>query len=225
MGPVAGKYGVDLVDRSQLGCGVVRGSPFRYFGDVQSEPPECATWPQDWGTDVAQVDPDVVLVVVGRWEVMDRVHNGDWTRVGDAPFDDYLDSELSTAVSTLSSHGAAVAFATAPYYKRGEQPNGSLYPEDQPWRVDKWNQLLRAFVAQDGSTSLVDLGGLLSPQGKLAYSINGVTVRQSDGVHITLQGGRWLAPQLLPSLTQLVERPPTTTAATTIPRPSTTRPR
>jgi peptidoglycan/LPS O-acetylase OafA/YrhL len=223
MSSVSGKYGVDLVDRSQLGCGIVRGNPFRYFGAVQAEPPECASWPRDWANDVAQLDPDVVLVVVGRWEVMDRVHDGDWTRIGDAPFDDYLDSELATALSTLSSHGAVVAFATAPYYKRGEQPNGSLYPEDEPWRVDRWNQLLRAFVGQGGPTALVDLGGLLSPQGKLAYSINGVTVRSSDGVHITPQGGRWLAPQLLPSLTQLVQRPPTTTVATTIPRPSTTR--
>ncbi len=223
MSPMTSKYGVDLIDRSQLGCGIVRGSPFRYFGDVQPEPPECATWPQDWAKDVAQVDPDVVLVVIGRWEVMDRTYKGQWTRIGDNAFDTDLDSELATALSTLSSHGAVVTFATAPYYKRGEQPNGGLYPEDETWRVDRWNQLLRAFVAQNGSATLVDLGGLLAPQGKMTYTVDGVTVRASDGVHITPQGGRWLAPQLLPALTQLVQRPPTTTVATTTPPPSTIR--
>ena len=203
-GHVAGALGSTASissNRSQLGCGVVRGSPFRYFGDVQQEPPECATWPQDWAKDVAQLDPDVVLVVIGRWEVMDRMHDGQTGRASATRRSTtYLDSELATAVSTLSSHGAVVdvrdrAVLQARRTTQRQPVSGGRDVAGRPVEPVACGRSSRRTV----QSTLVDLGGLLSPQGKLAYTINGVTVRASDGVHITPQGGRWLAPQLLPS--------------------------
>jgi len=224
MAPVSAKYDVDILDRARIGCGLARGGPLRYFGEEQPEPWGCDAWPQTWGDAVAKDDPDVVVVLAGRWEVVDRQHDGQWMNVGDAAFDAYLTSELATVTQIVSSRGAVVVFATAPYFKRGEKPNGSLYPEDEPWRVDQWNALLRAFVSSHPSTALVDLGALLSPQGKLAYTIDGIRVREGDGVHITPQGARWLAPQVLPGLTQLVERTPAPGTAAS-PPPSSIPPR
>ncbi len=37
----------------------------------------------------------------------------------------------------LSSTGARVIIASEPYNRRGEQPDGSLNPEDDPARVDR----------------------------------------------------------------------------------------
>lgn len=207
MNAVASRYGVELVDRTRLGCGIVRGGPYNYFGEDREQPPECENWPADWANDIATVDPDVVFVVTGRWEVMDRVYHGRWTRLGESGFDAYLIRELGRAATVLNRRGAHVVFATAPYYMRGERPDGGIWPEDEHWRVDTYNGLVRRVVDSHPGVALVDFGGHLSPGGTLARVIDGIQVRAGDGVHITLAGGRWLAPWLLPQLTALA-RPP-----------------
>jgi hypothetical protein len=84
-----------------------------------------------------------VLLLVGRWETMDRLHDGQWTHIGDPSFDAYLSGQLQQAFTVLGATGARLVVATEPYNRRGEQPDGSLYPEDQPDRVTRWNALLR----------------------------------------------------------------------------------
>jgi hypothetical protein len=149
---------------------------------------------------VAAFDPDVVVILVGRWETMDRVHDGRWTQLGDPAFDDYLGGQLTQAVNIASARGATVVFATEPYNRRGERPDGGLWPEDEPARVDRWNALLHQVAAQHPATvRMLDLGARLCPRGEFAWQVNGVRVR-SDGVHLTPDGVRWLTPWLMPQL-------------------------
>ena len=203
----ARQMGIDLLNEGTLGCGVVRGGPYEYFGATHPDLPECATWPQRWADLIRTHDPDVVFMVVGRWEVMDRVHNGTWTRVGDPAFDSYLESELETAVDVLTARGATVALATAPYYLRGERPDGGRWPEDDPARVDAFNKLVRDVAAHHPqSVAIVDLGGHTSVGGRYTPYIDGIEMRY-DGVHFTPLADRWLAPWLLPQLLALA--PPT----------------
>ena len=54
----------------------------------------------------------VPVVLVGRWELMDRVHGGRWTQIGDPVFDQYLLSELQTAIKVASSRGAKASRPT-----------------------------------------------------------------------------------------------------------------
>jgi peptidoglycan/LPS O-acetylase OafA/YrhL len=203
----ARQMGIDLLNEGTLGCGVVRGGPYEYFGATHPDLPECATWPQRWAGLVRAHDPDVVFMVVGRWEVMDRVHNGAWTRVGDPAFDAYLESELNTAVDVLTARGATLALATAPYYLRGERPDGGRWPEDDPARVDAFNRLIRDVAAHHPqSVAVIDLGGHTSVGGRYTPYIDGIEMRY-DGVHFTPQADQWLAPWLLPQLLALA--PPT----------------
>jgi hypothetical protein len=198
----AGPYDVDLVDRAVWGCGIVRGGPYRYVGQVDDQMPKCDEWPQRWQADVAEVDPDVVLVLIGRWEVMDRVHDGRWMHLGEPDYDAYVVSELEAALPVLTARGARVVLCTAPYYHRDQPkpPNGA-WPEDDPVRVDRENQLFRAFAARHPeSVSIVDLGGRLSPDGRFTRVVDGMTVRAKDGVHLAPDIGRWAAPWLLPEL-------------------------
>jgi len=196
-------YGVELVNRAVLGCGVVRGGPFRYFGSQYDARPWCQDWPRLWAADLASTGPDVVAVLLGRWEVMDRVYAGRWTHVGDPAFDGYLLTELDRAVIVLSARGSRVALLTAPYYKRGERPDGGRWPEDDPARVDRFDLLLRQVAARHtGTVTLVDLGRRMGPAGRYTDTVAGVKLRY-DGVHVTGGGARWLAPWLLPQLTAL----------------------
>lgn len=213
------RSGIALSHAALLGCGVARGGPLRYVGDEQEEPPACPTWPAQWSQSLKIHDPDVVLIVIGRWEVVDRFWQGRWTRLGDPEFDRYIETELEQAVATATELGARVAFNTAPYYSRGEQRDGSPWPEDNPLRVDRLNELVRQVAAgHPGVVTVVDLGARTAKAGAYTRSLDGVQLRY-DGVHLTPVGARSLAPWLLPQLEALgppvVPGQPTSTVAST----------
>ena len=90
---------------------------------------------------------------------------------------------------------------TAPYTHRSERPDGSLYDEDQPSRVNAWNRLLYESAARrPHDVSVVDLNGRVCPDGKFTWNVGDLPIR-SDGLHFTPVGvQRWIAPWLLPKL-------------------------
>jgi peptidoglycan/LPS O-acetylase OafA/YrhL/lysophospholipase L1-like esterase len=191
--------GFDFIDHTMMGCGIVRGGPYRYFGQVHDQGPDCDAWPSTWSAQLAQDRPDVALLMVGRWETMDRVNDGHWTQLGDPSFDAYLTGELQRAIDVLDATGGRLVVATEPYNRRGEKPDGSLYPEDQPERVSRWNALLRRVIGQHPNVAVLDLNKKLCPDGLYTANVDGVRVR-SDGVHFTPEGVGWLTPWLEESL-------------------------
>lgn len=199
--------GLDIRNRTILACGVARGGPYRYFGvTYPTVGPDCRRWPELWRRAIGVDDPDVALIMVGRWETMDRMYEGRWTHVGDPAFDAYLRSELELAIETAGSHGARVMLATEPYNRRGEQLDGSLYPEDLPERVTAWNKLLRDVAADHSGVSVLEFGDRVSPEGHFTWTAGGVQVR-SDGLHLSPAGvADWIAPWLLPQLRAAVGR-------------------
>jgi len=198
--------GFHFVDHTVIGCSLVRGGPYRYLGQTLDQKTECESWPSRWTAEAAADRPDAILLIVGRWETVDRVNEGKWTHIGDPAFDAYLAGELRRAVDILSANGAPLTVANLPYSRRGERPDGSLYPEDQPERVDQWNALLRRIIGQHGKVSpsipdigVLDLNKKLCPEGVYTAKVDGVEVR-SDGVHPTAEGVKWLTPWLEESL-------------------------
>jgi len=126
--------------------------------------------------------------------------------VGQPVWDDHLEGELEQAVSILTARGAHLIVYTFPYIDPPiEQADGSPYPENEPSRVDAWNQLLRQVAAKHpASVTLVDLNRMLDPDGHFAETVDGVDVRwPDDGIHITIAGGLWLQPRLLPQIGSL----------------------
>jgi peptidoglycan/LPS O-acetylase OafA/YrhL len=197
---------LDVRDRTMLGCGVVRSAPYRYFGQTYPRLlPKCRHWPRLWKRAIATDDPDVALVLVGRWETMDRKLAGRWRHIGDPVFDADLRSELHRAITVAGSQGAQVVLATEPYNRRGEQPDGSLYPEDRPERVTDWNRLLRSVADAHPGVTVVDFGRRVSPEGRYTESAGGVKIR-ADGLHLTPTGVQeWIAPWLIPRVVATVQ--------------------
>lgn len=196
---------LDVRDRTLMGCGISRTAPFRYAGRHHAGlMPACRSWPRIWQAAVARDDPDVALILVGRWETMDRVLGGRWTHVGDPEFDAHLRSELELAIRLAGARGAHVLLATQPYNRRWEQLDGSLYPEDEPERVTAWNHLLREVARDHPRVRVVELGARISPEGRFTWTAGGYQVR-SDGLHLTPSGVQgWIAPWLLPQLVAAV---------------------
>jgi hypothetical protein len=187
--------GIDFIDHTVIGCGIARGGPYRYSGQTLDQKPECDTWPDRWFQRIAHDRPRVVLLIIGRWEVVDRFYQGHWTHIGDPAFDAFLMGELQRALGILTGTGARLVVTTEPYNRRGEKPDGGLYPEDQPDRADHWNTLLRRIIGQRRDVAILDLNKKLCPNGVYTAKVDGLTVR-SDGVHLTPEGVRWLTPWL-----------------------------
>ncbi|WP_207549141.1 acyltransferase family protein [Mycolicibacterium peregrinum] len=191
--------GFHFSDYTTIGCGIARGGPYRSAGETLNQKPECDSWPERWAQRIAHDRPQTVLLMIGRWEVVDRTWKGRWTHVGNDAYDAYLKGELQRALDILSSTGARVVVTTAPYNRRGERSDGTLYPEDQPGRVQAWNTMLRNVVGQRPNVSVLDFNAKLNPDGKYTAKIDGVRMR-SDGVHPTSEAVQWLTPWLLDSL-------------------------
>lgn len=185
--------GFRFVDHTVIGCSLVRGTPYRYIGQTLEQRPECDSWPGRWSTQMSQDQPDVALLIIGRWETVDRVNEGKWTHIGDPTFDEYLKYELRRALNIAGASGVRVAVATVPYSRGGEKPDGRLYPEDQPERVNQWNTMLRNIVGEYLNVRVIDLNKKLGPDGVYTAKVDGIQVR-SDGVHLTPEGVKWLLP-------------------------------
>jgi hypothetical protein len=101
-----------------------------------------------------------------------------------------------------------VALMTAPSFDSGEQPDGQPWDEDSPAPVDRLNAIIGAVAAQHpGSVWVVPLNKCLDPNGHFTWTIGGKVVRQSDGIHTTVDGGTYLAPKILPDLAAIGRAP------------------
>ncbi len=212
--PTQRKYGYTLSDKGILGCGVVDGPSVELLGALDETPPACngspltpgepATsqpWPDQWLSAMSVVNPNVVVVLAGRWEVVDREYHGAMTNILHPAFAAYVKSQLELASRLVTTTGANLVFLTAPCTDEGEQPDGQPWPEDDPARLAEYNKLVREVAALHPTTdSVVDLYAAACPGGKFTTTIDGVDVRRNDGVHFTPQGGVLLAKDIMPGI-------------------------
>ena len=160
----------------------------------------------------------MALLIIGRWETVDRVNEGQWTHIGDPTFDSYLNAELQRALDIAGSTGARVMVATVPYSRGGEKPDGRLYPEDQPNRVNQWNAMLRAAVDRGAQFVLqARAGGFACGQGRRtamnmrAGGFDAVYIGTANHLHYAAA-----KKALLAGYHVLLEKPFTATAAEAI---------
>ena len=228
---VAAQYRIQLINEGAPGCSLSMdqlikvlwytlppGAPCRSGNPAALD----ARW-QHW---IDTYNPDVV-VYLARGELFDQEVAGQWTNLGQQSFDRYVRGRFKDAVHVLGSRGAAVVLLTTPYYDSGEQPSGAPWPEDQTARVGLDNAIIKGVVRRArpvarvptttpdvpatttprvesaSSVSLFDFGSLVSPGGHFSPRVDGVDLRCQDGVHITVRGGEWVAPRLLPELARL----------------------
>ncbi|MFF5290075.1 acyltransferase family protein [Paractinoplanes globisporus] len=192
--------------RAIQGCGIATLPDILELGTPHTNYPGCTSWEQRWQRGVDRDNPDVSVIELNRWELMDRRYQGTYQHVGDPAYDEYLGEQLDTAIGIAGSRGAAVVLLTAAYTHRSEKPDGSLYSEDDPSRVDAWNSLLRVVAARHpGKVTVLDIDPLVCPDGRFTWSIDGMRVR-SDGLHYTPAAvQKIIAPWLLPRLADIAE--------------------
>jgi peptidoglycan/LPS O-acetylase OafA/YrhL len=207
MSPYASRYGLVMRGRPLDGCGLVTTVPYNFHGTPTYPLAPCARWPSIWRSEVRQLHPQVVALVFGWWDAMDRMYQGTWQHLGDPAFDAYERAQIERAVSVLDSTGAHVALMTSPFYDSGEQLDGQPWDEDAPARVDLLNTMIESVAAMHpGTVSVVPLNRYLDPDGRFTWKIDGELMRFADGVHTTEAAGTYLAPKILPQLLSMGRR-------------------
>jgi peptidoglycan/LPS O-acetylase OafA/YrhL len=208
------KYNYVLSDDGILGCGVVMGPEVELMGVRAQTPSACngssvtpgevlkdQPWPYQWLNAMAVTHPNVVVLLAGRWEVVNREYNGQWTNILNPTFAAYVKHQLELTSALVTASGANMVFLTAPCTDEGEAPDGAPWPEDDPARITEYNKLVRQVAQEHPSTdSVVDLFAATCPGGKFSTDIDGKAVRRSDGVHFTPDGGDILGPKLMPAI-------------------------
>ncbi len=188
-----------VVDAAQFGCPIARNGFYRFLGQIDQFLAKC-----DWATffpqDLADNNPDVVVLTTGIWEVVDRILPGQtqWRHIGDPVVDHYFESELLSAIDTLAATGATVVLLTYPHLQAGANQGYTNLPESDPARVDRLNALMRDAVSRrPGVAKLIDF------QGWLASQPGGENdpAKRTDGIHfqdsyVETIGG-WLGPQVV----------------------------
>jgi hypothetical protein len=193
--------GTSLLDAGILGCGLEKHGAFITAGVLYANPYYCPEWPEEWRYDIDTQRSDVVAMDLGRWELVDRYHDEHWSHIGRPGFDAYLRSELEEAIEIATQHGADVALMTTPYYQTMFGSLGGVYPENAPWRIDEFDEMLRSVAAlYPGKVSVVHYRGMLTPGGEYSLILDGQVARWVQGIHVTDAGAKVIAPHLLESL-------------------------
>jgi SGNH domain (fused to AT3 domains) len=199
------EYGVSVADDATVGCDLDPGLQIMTDGAPGPATPGCQDWRALWPFLAEHLHPQVVALGLGRWEVTDHLLDGQWVHIGEPPWDRHLTADLQGAISIFHGFGAKVVLFTMPYVDPSDrQPDGLPWSENTPSRARAYNDLVRT-VARDhpGSVSVIDLNKMLSPGGSYAATVDGVPVRQSDGIHVSIAGGQLLQRAILPEIDRI----------------------
>lgn len=198
-------WGVDLINRGAVGCDLVWNQTVNSESQTNHAETGCKDWPTVWKGLVDEYQPDVVAVLLGRFEYQNRLINGHWYTVGQAPWDDMITSAMTQAIRVVSSDGARVALLTMPYVAQTtDAPDGTPWDVNQPVRTKAWNaDLRRAAAADPRVATVVDLNHMVDPGDRYTSYVDGIRIREVDNEHFSPAGGLYVRHLLLPALVAL----------------------
>jgi peptidoglycan/LPS O-acetylase OafA/YrhL len=197
------RYGVAVSDQATLGCDL---DDLRAIvaGVIDYPVSPCNHWRTYWAGMLKTYHPEVVGLLVGRWDITDHLDNGSVVSIGQPAWDAHLHDELDQVVTLLSSTGAKVVLFTMPDLNLSPSSDGPPDADDNPVRVTEFNAIVTAVAKERKDVvTIIDLNRLLDPHGHFQSVVDGVTVRWADGIHISQPGGEWLQPAILPTVARL----------------------
>ena len=175
------------------GCGFVTGGERQLFG-WQAWPAECADWLEGQLPDrVAELQPDVVMLMVTTWDVVDhRWDGGDGLTPLDAEFATRIDTDYRAVTDRMLAGGAgSVAWIAPPVPNAGWQNHDT--GQEDPARHAVVRGVIDAIAAeQPEQVGVVDLAAWFS-----AAQLDDDHDVRPDGVHFESDAAAMIAEQYL----------------------------
>jgi len=194
---------VSVVGGSELGCALLRSPKAMTFDGRWSEDgTQCPDHDDYWSKLVEAQNPDVVILLVGAWDLYTRDWGNGPVAPGDREFDQNYRDAIDATLTILSAKGAEVIVLTTPCFEPGLGERAG--PQHDLRRVQRIAQLQREAVNKLNETkpqaqaSIVDLQSITCEDG-FTKSRDGVAWRP-DGVHFSVDGSKVAARWLLDSL-------------------------
>jgi peptidoglycan/LPS O-acetylase OafA/YrhL len=207
--------GTSIVNGAIIGCGL--DPAIAHVGpatmDQRGTPVPCAAAADLWLYWATETDPDVVVLVLGAWEVYDRRLPGDVDLpVGTRRWRDWLAAGLESfghRLAVAAPHARIVVADVPCYEERSPWLGGPDSPRNDPDRVALVNDVFEDFVDDHPARlSTWALSDVVCDGTRPVEAIDGVALR-SDGVHVSGPGAALLWERaLLPHLRQVVAGPP-----------------
>jgi hypothetical protein len=188
---------LQVLDLSLPGCPITPTDRIRnYSGESGQNVSLCAGWQTTFPSQIKAFKPDVSAVFLSVMEQTDqRTLSGDWDNLLDPKYRAHQEDEFIKFAQLLSSTGAPVVWANAPYVKfQLDLP----WLSDSPQRTDTLNDMYRDIAAKDSQIKLVDYASKLNK----ANHVVDTSVRP-DGIHMTDAWAQkvaqsWMLPTLAP---------------------------
>lgn len=186
-----------------IGCGVMAPA---VPTNAPTLKPDCAEWKTRWAFGL-QDDPDVVLMVLGAWEINAHQLDGlDYDPAGindtDAATTAYLDQQLDAAVDVIQDNtDARIAALELPCSTDQDVGVGQPQPARTDLDIVDWfNSRLHAMADRHpGVVQIISINDKVCPDGDPVEAVDGVQLRD-DGTHWTEESApiawRWLIPLL-----------------------------
>jgi peptidoglycan/LPS O-acetylase OafA/YrhL len=206
-------------------CPLSGPGPVRVAGTVMGDDLACVGFGPRLPELLKAADPDAIVVVPGVGDLGEREIDRAWVHLGDPVYDAWLVDRLDSLADSVARAGVPVLWATSPHVRlapgQGQDGYWSDIPDNDPARVDRFNEIIRHVVAGREDFTVVDLQAWAQrlPQGEF-----GVTNR-SEGVGLTELGATraaaWLTPEVFEALgIELTPPPEAEEAAEATPAPA-----
>lgn len=188
---------------ARLGCSISAGNPLDAGSDVGIIQGEmCDVWRTEWADAVDQVEPDITVLMVGAWEVLDHLIDGVAVRFPDPAWFDVVGAGVRESIEIAGANENPVAVLAVPCMRQAPDTILQTLARNDPARVAAFNEVLRQEASRHPDVHVIDLNDVLCPQGTYLEEVNGAPVRY-DGVHVTTEGSNFVWTWLLDELRAL----------------------
>jgi len=196
------RNGADVWASGWFACHIVPGGTYRWAGQPKHTEDKCNNWKETRAREIATIQPHVVLVIYGSFDLLDRRWDGsdEWTHIGRPDFDRLLKQNIEEMTDLLAAGGARVIWATYPRTRTGVidgVPPPRDFPEVDEYRVARLNTFIREVTAARPFAGVIDLRRYMQawPNGELDPE------RRPDGIHPSdheaVNIAEWAAQQLM----------------------------
>lgn len=180
-----------------LACPLTIGGDIRWNDGIVAPIPERCDDLDARRRDLASVDPDLVVIYSGLWEIVDRRLPGrdDWVHVGQPVMDAEIERQLSEITDLVLADGRRVLWMLQPPVRNSiyAQLPGPL-PEEDPARMERLNEIISAIAAERDNVWTLDVPAVFTDLYDDPLALD----NRTDGFHWSEAGaerdGSWMAP-------------------------------